>query len=89
MAAADEVLAAEPDGEEESSKWARQRAQELGLILVKSESGYKGVKKTTKGAVRQYTVEIKESMFVTKVLSGSFYSAEAAALAYALYDANK
>lgn len=88
MAAMDEVLAAEPDGEEESSKWARKRAQELGLILVKMESGYKGVKKT-RGADRQYTVEVKESMFVTKVLSGSFHSAEAAALAYALYDTNK
>ena len=81
-------MASEPQGEEESSKWARQRAQELGLILIKSDAGYKGVKnsRAPTGAERPYTVEVKESMFVTKVLSGSFYSADAAALALALHD---
>lgn len=79
-------MASEPDGEEESRTWARQRAQELGIILIKSDAGYKGVKQRKD---KQFTAESKEARLVTRVLSGSFHSAEAAALALALHEAEK
>ena len=81
----EELMAEEPSGEEESADWARRRAQELGIILMKNDSGYKGVQQSGSTAT-PYTAMHKESKFVTKVLSGHFYSAEAAALALAFYE---
>ena len=83
-----EVMADEPEGEEESIAWARQRVQQLGLLLIKSDVTYKGVTNTGPRG-RPYLAQTKESTFTTRQLPGSFFSAEAAALAIAVHQGKK
>mmetsp|Transcript_33300 Transcript_33300/g.87641 ORF Transcript_33300/g.87641 Transcript_33300/m.87641 type:complete len:94 (+) Transcript_33300:28-309(+) len=84
-----ELMAEEPDEAEASASWAKDAAKKLGIVLMRSESGdYKNIKKTGP-ADRPFVVHVKEGMFVTKVMQGSYRSGEAASLALALHEQSR